>query len=150
MYCESCGKKIDESLNYCNGCGASLRSEVRSQKGLAAFLIASLTVTSISGLLILAMLMAFLIDRVSPRIEPLFVFGGVFLFVLFGIAFLIMRQVSRVISHELNIREAPKRTVEPLVQLPPRSTNQLDEFREPASVTDATTRTLENVPAREL
>lgn len=146
MYCESCGKKIDESLNYCNGCGASLRSEVRSQKGLAAFLIASLTVISISGLLILAMLIAFLIDKVTPRIEPLFVFGGVFLFVLFGIAFLIMRQVSRVISHELNIREVPKRMAEPLVQLPPRSTNQLDEFREPASVTDQTTRILDKVP----
>ena len=146
MYCESCGKKIDESLNYCNGCGASLRSEVRSQKGLAAFLIASLTVVSISGLLILAMLIAFLIDKVTPRIEPLFVFGGVFLFVLFGIAFLIMRQVSRVISHELNIREVPKRMAEPLVQLPPRSTNQLDEFREPASVTDQTTRILDKVP----
>lgn len=146
MYCESCGKKIDESLNYCNGCGASLRSEVRSQKGLAAFLIASLTVISISGLLILAMLIAFLIDKVTPRIEPLFVFGGVFLFVLFGIAFLIMRQVSRVISHELNIREVPKRMAEPLVQLPPRSTNQLDEIREPASVTDQTTRILDKVP----
>ena len=150
MYCESCGKKIDESLNYCNGCGASLRSEVRSQKSLAAFLIAGLTVITITGFLLLAMILAYMIDRVTPRIEPLFVFGGVFLFVLFGIAFLIMRQVSRIIDHELKVRDAPKRTVEPPVKLPPRSTNQLDEFREPASVTDATTRTLENVPAREL
>lgn len=149
MYCESCGKKIDESLNYCNGCGASLRSEVRSQKGLAAFLIASLTVTAITGLVVLAILVAILVDRVSPRIEPVFVFGGAYLAALFGICFLIMRQVSRVISHELNIREVPKKTIEPLVQLPPRSTNQLDEFREPASVTDATTRTLDHVPARE-
>ena len=146
MYCESCGKKIDESLNYCNGCGASLRSETRSQKGLAAFLIASLTLTSISGLVVLAILIAILVDRVSPRIEPVFIFGGVYLFILFGICFLIMRQVSRVIGHELNAKEAPKRTKEPLVQLPQRSTNQLDEFREPASVTDQTTRTLDKVP----
>ena len=146
MYCESCGKKIDESLNYCNGCGAALRTEVRSQKGLAAFLIASLTLTSISGLVVLAILIAILVDRVSPRIEPVFIFGGVYLFILFGICFLIMRQVSRVISHELNLKEVPKRTIEPLVQLPPRSTNQLDEFREPASVTDQTTRTLDKVP----
>ena len=150
MYCESCGKKIDESLNYCNGCGASLRTAVRSQKALAAFLIGGLTLTTITGLVVLAMLMAFLVERVSPRIEPLFVFGGVFLFVLFGIAFLIMRQVSRIIDHELKVREVPKRNADPLVQLPPRSTNQLDEYREPATVTDATTRTLENVPAREL
>jgi len=148
MYCETCGKKIDESLNYCNGCGASLRRESRSQKSLAAFLLAGLTLITITGLLLLAFIMAYLIDRVTPRIEPLFVFGGVFLFVLLGIAFMIMRQVSRVISHELNVREAPKRKGEPLVQLPPRSTNQLDEFREPASVTDQTTRTLHEVPAQ--
>ena len=150
MYCESCGKKIDESLNYCNGCGASLRTEVRSQKSLAAFLIAGLTITAITGFVILAVLMAFLVDRVMPRIEPLFVFGMVFLLALFGISFLIMRQVSRIIDHELKARDLPKRVAEPLVQLPTRSTNQLDEFREPATVTDATTRTLENVPAREL
>jgi len=145
MYCESCGKKIDESLNYCNGCGASLRIEVRSQKSLAAFLIAGLTVTTITGFVLLALTMAYMIDRVVPRIEPLFVFGGVFLFVLFGIAFLIMRQVSRIIDHELKARDVPKRTTQPLVQLPPRSTNQLDEFREPASVVDNTTRTLDKV-----
>jgi hypothetical protein len=145
MYCESCGKKIDESLNYCNGCGASIRTETRSQKSLAAFLIAGLTAITISGFLVLAILLAVLIDRVSPRIEPLFAFGAAFLFVLFGIAFLIMRQVSRVIDHELKVRELPKRKTEPLVQLPPKSTNPLDEFRQPASVTDHTTRTLDKV-----
>jgi hypothetical protein len=146
MYCESCGKKIDESLNYCNGCGASIRTEARSQKSLAAFLIAGLTAITISGFLLLAILLAVLVDRVTPRIEPLFAFGAVFLFVLFGIAFLIIRQVSRVIDHELKTRDIPKRKSEPMVQLPPKSTNPLDEFREPASVTDHTTRTLNEVP----
>src|SRR5436189_3602632 len=146
MYCESCGTKIDESLNYCNGCGASQRTEVRSQKSLAAFLIAGLCVTTITGFVLLALTMAYMIDRVVPRIEPLFIFGGVFLFVLLGIAFLIMRQVSRLIDHELKVREVPKRAAEPLVRLAPKSTNQLDEFREPASVIDNTTRTLDKVP----
>jgi hypothetical protein len=146
MYCESCGKKIDESLNYCNGCGASLRVEVRSVKSLAAFLIAGLTVVTITGLIVLAMMIAFLVERVAPRIEALFVFGMVFLLVLFGIDYLIMRQVSRLIDHELKVREVPKRSSEPLVHLPPRSTNQLDEYREPASVTEQTTRTLDQVP----
>jgi len=146
MYCESCGKKIDESLNYCNGCGASQRTEVRSQKSLAAFLIAGLCVTTITGFVLLALTMAYMIDRVVPRIEPLFIFGGVFLFVLLGIAFLIMRQVSRLIDHELKVREVPKRAAEALVRLAPKSTNQLDEFREPASVIDNTTRTLDKVP----
>ena len=42
---------------------------------------------------------------------------------------------------------APKR--EPLVQLPPRTTAQLEEYRQPASVTDSTTRTLDKVPVGE-
>lgn len=150
MYCEKCGKKIEGSLNYCNGCGSQLRSEPRSLKALAAFLIASLTLTAVVGLALLAMLIAILVDRVFPQIEPVFVFGGFYLLVLFGICFLLMRQIARVVDNELKLRDVPKRTVEPLVQLPARSTNQLEEFREPASVTDATTRTLEKVPAREL
>jgi hypothetical protein len=57
-----------------------------------------------------------------------------------------MRQVSRIIDHEQKARDVPKRNAEPLVQLPPKSTNQLDEFREPASVIDSTTRTLDKIP----
>jgi hypothetical protein len=115
-------------------------------KALAAFLIAGMTVLTITSLIILAMMIAFMVDRVSPRIEPLFVFGMVFLLVIFGIDYLIIRQVSRLIDHELKVHKVPKRSTEPLVQLPPKSTNPLDEFREPASVTDHTTRTLDQVP----
>ena len=146
MYCERCGKQIDDSLNYCNGCGANLRREPpRSQRPLAIFLISALSVTVIVGLIVLAGLLATLFDKVS-RTEPVFVFAGVYLLVLFGISFLILRQVSKLIDAELGTRDLPStRTSSPAVQLPPRSTNQLDEFREPASVTDHTTRTLEHV-----
>jgi len=144
MYCESCGNQIDESLNYCNSCGTQLRGETRSQKSLAFVLVGSLTVIVILGLIIVGSLLVTLLDRVS-RPEPVFVFAMVFLLVLFGVCFMIMRQVSRLIDHELKAREVPKRKGEPLVQLPPKSTAQLDEFREPASVTDHTTRTLDEV-----
>jgi len=147
MYCERCGKQIDESLNYCNSCGANLKPDPpRSQRPLAIFLISTLSVTVIIGLIVLAGLLAGLFDKVS-RAEPLFVFAGFYLLVLFGISFLIMRQVSKLIDAELGTRDLPSsRKSAPAVQLPPRSTNQLDEFREPASVTDHTTRTLEKVP----
>lgn len=145
MYCERCGNQIDDSLNYCNSCGASLRTEVRSQRSLVAFMVAALAVTTIAGLIIIGALLISLLDRVSKP-EPVFVFAAVFLLVLFGICFMIMRQVSRLIDNELKVREIPKRAAEPLVRLPPKSTNQLDEFREPASVVDNTTRTLDKVP----
>jgi len=149
MYCERCGKQTDDALNYCNSCGMQLRRETRSPRSLTAFLIASVTVTMIAGLVIIGALLISLLERVN-RPEAVFVFAMVFLLVLFGVCFMMMRQVSKLIDHDLKSRDLPSRTSIPAVQLPSRSTNQLDEFREPASVTDHTTRTLEEIPAREL
>jgi hypothetical protein len=62
---------------------------------------------------------------------------------------LIMRQVSKMLDSKLGINkfaDTPVRTSEPLVKLPPRTTAQLEEFREPASVIDSTTRTLDEIP----
>jgi len=145
MYCERCGKQIDESLNYCNACGTQLRREnPPRQKSLIAFMIAALACTTIAGLIVLAGFVITLLYRVK-NLEPVFVFAIAYLAVLFGICFMIMRQVSKLIDADLRTRELPPRSTSPLVQLPPRSTNQLDEFREPASVTEHTTRTLNEV-----
>jgi len=146
MFCAGCGSQIQTGLNYCNSCGTQLRQEPpRSQKSLAAFLIAALAVTMIVGLLVLAGLFVALLERVANP-EPVFAFGAFYLVVLLGICYLIMRQVSKVVDAELRIRDLPEqRTAPPAVQLPPRATNELDEFREPASVTDHTTRTLDGV-----
>ena len=144
MYCERCGKQIDEALNYCNSCGAQLRRENPPPKSLAGFMVASVACTAIFGLIVLAWLLVNLLERMGPKPEPLFAFAAVYLVALFGICFLIMRQVSKLIDADLRSREFPQRTSSPsAVQLPPRSTSQLEEFREPTSVTDHTTRTLE-------
>ena len=149
MYCERCGKTIDEGLNYCNNCGAQLRRESPPPK-LAGVMIASLAFITIVGLIVLAALLIGLLDRMGPKPEPLFAFAGLYLVTLFGICFMIMRQVSKLIDADLRSRVFPQRTTPtPDVQLPPRSTNQLEEFREPASVTDHTTRTLEPTQLRD-
>ena len=112
-------------------------------------MIASLACTTILGLIVLAWLLVNLLDRLQ-RPEPLFAFAALYLVTLFGICFMMMRQVSKLIDADLRAREFPQRsTPPPAVQLPPRSTNQLEEFREPASVTDHTTRTLEPTRVRE-
>jgi hypothetical protein len=147
MYCERCGNATDEALNYCNSCGAQLRHETRPPRSLTAFLIAAVSVTMIFGLFVIGALLLSLLDRVN-RPEPVFVFAMVFLIVLFGVCYMMMRQVSKLIDADLKAREFPQRTARPAVQLPPRSTNQLEEFREPASVTDHTTKTLAEVPIR--
>jgi F0F1-type ATP synthase assembly protein I len=143
MYCEHCGKRIDEVLNYCNGCGGQLKKKTREPQSLAGNMVSAMAATTIFGLIILGVLIGNLLDKVS-RTEPLFVFAMVYLIVLFGICYMVMKQVSKLIDADLKSREFPQRSSTPAVQLPPRSTNQLDEFREPASVTDHTTRTLES------
>ena len=107
-------------------------------------MIAALAFTTIAGLIILAAFVITLLDKIKNP-EPVFVFAIAYLAVLFGICFMIMRQVSKLIDADLRTRALPPRMTPPLVQLPPRSTNPLDEFREPASVTDHTTRTLNEV-----
>jgi hypothetical protein len=149
MYCERCGKQIEEALNFCNGCGAQIKRNGETEhKSVLNTLIVALIVVVTSGLGVLAGLLAILLDRL-PFAEPILIFAGVYLFVLFGICFLIMRQVSKMIDAKLGINkfaEPAGRSTEPLIKLPPRTTAQLEEFREPASVIDNTTRTLDEVP----
>ena len=149
MYCERCGKKIDDALNLCNACGAQLKKEKSEQQSVLNMLITALIVVCTAGLGVLVGLMAILLDK-FPNPEPAFVFALFYLATVFGIAFMITRQISKVIDAKLkgNDISAPQRTIreEPLVQLPPKTTNQLEDFREPASVIENTTRTLEEVP----
>ena len=145
MYCEQCGKRIEEALNYCNSCGTQLRKkETLGSRSLAGGMVSAMAATTIFGLIILAVLIGNLYDRVG-RIEPLVAFAVFYQLLLFGICYMIMKQVSKLVDAELRSRDYPQRASAPPVQLPPRSTNQVDEFREPASVTDHTTRTLDEV-----
>lgn len=150
MYCERCGKQLDEALNFCNGCGAQLKkSGEAEQKSVLNTLITALIVVVTAGIGVLAGLLAILLDRV-PNVEPVIIFAIFYLAALVGISSMIMRQISKLIDARLagrNVYETVDRTSsQPFVQLPPKTTAQLDHHREPASVTDSTTRTLDEVP----
>lgn len=152
MYCERCGKSIDEELNFCKSCGAQLKKNGAAEsKSLLNLLITALIVITTAGIGVLAGFLAILLDKI-PRIEPVLIFAMFYLATLFGICFMIMRQVSKLIDAKLSGRYVE--TVnppphQPLVQLPPKTTAQLEHHREPASVVDSTTRTLDKVPAGE-
>lgn len=148
MYCERCGKHIDDALNFCNACGAQIKKESGDQKSVLNTLITALIVIATAGIGVLAGLLAILLDRV-PRPEPVIAFAAFYLATLFGICFMIMRQVSKLIDAKLSGKNIDPITVQPLVQLPPRTTAQLEEFRQPASVVENTTRTLDKVPVGE-
>lgn len=151
MYCENCGKHIDDSLNFCKSCGAQIKKQKDESKSILNSLISALIAVAVVGLGILVALTAVFLDR-SPNVEPVFIFAVIYLGVLFGICFMITRQISKVIDRKLNIESKPSRSTfntreeEPMVQLPPSITNPLEEFRQPHSVTDSTTRTLDKVP----
>jgi len=148
MYCERCGKQLDEALNFCNGCGAQLRNAGETgQKSVLHTLVVALVVVVTGGIGVLVGLIAILLDRV-PNFEPVMAFSIFYLATLFGICFLIMRQVSKLIDAKIagkNIYDPAPATKQPLVQLPPKTTAQLEAQREPASVVDVTTRTLDEI-----
>ena len=147
MYCERCGKQIDDTLNFCNSCGAQLKKDDESGKSIISSLTNALISVVVVGLGVLVGLVAILLDKVE-KVDAIFTFAVVYLLIIFAISFLIMRQISRLINADLESKKIQLEARQ-TVQLPPRSTNQLEEFREPASVTDHTTRTLKNIPFRE-
>jgi len=151
MYCERCGKQLDEALNFCNGCGAQLRNAGESgQKSVLHTLVVALIVVATGGIGMLAVMLPILLDRV-PRIEPVIAFAIFYMALLFGVCYMIMRPIMKLVDAKIagkNIYDPAPATKQPLVQLPPKTTAQLEEQREPASVVDATTRTLEEIPLR--
>ncbi|MGD9562017.1 MAG: zinc ribbon domain-containing protein [Pyrinomonadaceae bacterium] len=157
MFCPNCGKNVSAKLKYCSGCGERLSKAAEIDKdGLPGKMLDNILTTLflvvMFGLGILVGLVAVLL---SNNVEPKFVvFVAVaYLAAVFGICYTLLSQVPKLIDAKLKANDEYSRHVpvrnEEFVQLPPRSTNQLDEFREPASVTDGTTRTLDKIPVRE-
>ena len=146
MFCERCGKQIDDSLNFCNGCGAQIKREKDPSKNVLSTLTSALISVAVVGLGVLVALVAILLDKVE-RFEPVFAFAIVYLAILFAICFMIMRQISKVIDSKIIPSETNGVAI-PAVQLPPKSTAQLEDYREPASVIENTTRTLDKVPVK--
>ena len=152
MYCERCGKQLDDALNFCNGCGAQLRKggDDAGQKSVLNTMITGLIVVASVGLGMLAVILPIMLSRV-PRTEPVVAFAIFYLAALVAICWMMMKQISKLIDAKVagkNVFEAvnPSALSQPLVQLPAKTTAQLEEQRQPPSVVDVTTRTLEEVP----
>ena len=107
-------------------------------------LIISLVVVSLAGLgSVIGLIAMLLYNGVKDELIALLVVS--YLFTLFGIAFMIARQLSKVISSQINKAESSAQVFQP-AQLPAPNTAQLEEPRQqPLSVTDNTTRTFDEV-----
>lgn len=149
MFCPNCGKKVNAKLKYCNGCGERLsKADEIDKEGepgkMLDNILTTLFLVVMFGLGILVGLIAVLLgNNVEPRFVVVIALG--YLAAVFGICYTLLSQVPKLIDAKLKSRLEPNEYTEPR-QLEPLTTAQLEEYREPASVTERTTRTLDHVP----
>ena len=144
MYCSSCGNEITKGLNYCNSCGARI-ADLAKDKSSSMFENASTAIgfIGLGGLIGFIFLVRILIEnRVEAPVMVIILLA--FLATIFGICFLLIKQLSGKSNETTpNVEfqhETPK-------YVKPATTNQLEEAsQQPASVVENTTRTLDKVP----
>ena len=149
MFCSTCGNSIAGHLNYCNNCGARTEKTVRSADnssptGWVAFSGALLAIFGlIAGVSILRILLNSRLDQTSIVIILVTYFVAVFLMFT---AYIVNMSGNGIMKSrrrpELNSSEQPY--VSP-ASFRPVTTAQLESAAEPGSVTEHTTRTLDEV-----
>ncbi len=145
MYCAGCGTEIQSGLNYCSRCGRRVAEEVSFGKQIWTNPLAIVGQTA--GIGFLAYIFILLVLTKSGATPNLFVPITFFYFAaLFGICFLIL-QHGRSVSDSAKTAAPPHDDTNAPAYLRPATTAQLEEAREfdIGSVTDATTRTLDEV-----
>jgi uncharacterized membrane protein (DUF485 family) len=152
MFCPNCGQAVNKKLKYCNSCGERLSKAGEIDKdGMPGKMLDNILTTVflvvMFGLGILVGLVAVLL---GSNVEPKFVvfITIAYLAAVFGICYTLLTQVPKLIDARLKSDVAERETdFQP--QLQPLTTAQLEEYREPAhSVTDHTTRTLDEAPLK--
>jgi len=105
-------------------------------------LLTALCFVALGGLGILVGLVSVLLGK-SVDFQLVVVIAVIYLIALFGICYMLLSQVPKLINAKLNEKSERGETIQP-AQLYARNTAQLAKPREPArSVTENTTRTLE-------
>ena len=149
MYCSTCGKSIQENLNYCNNCGARneknaliVRNSSSRILGIAA---AFIGVAGLAGFVrILEILLKSSLD--TAAIIVILIAYLIAVFLMFAVL------IGHVWKHSGDIRiKSKERADEHIAPNAFRGVNtaQLHEPHDfPASVTEHTTRTLDNVPLK--
>jgi uncharacterized paraquat-inducible protein A len=152
MYCPSCGNELTAELVYCNRCGANLRplsnpSETSGKMvGLTWAIATAITLVSLGGF---GLIFALAITLINKGVN---LSGGgitlivVFLLVILAIAWLLTRQLSRVLDLSELMGGAPSARKAQPAALTDKPIPQISSPREPVdSVTDHTTRMFEPV-----
>lgn len=151
MYCQNCGNKINKNLNYCNSCGVKLvKAEEPENQTIANSLSVALGYIGFIGFFTFAGLIAIMLGKdIEPQVVVMIAIA--YLAALFGVCALILKQISNQTAIQKN-RDQPQRQAHETSELEmPKSALQIEEARQPfvSSVTDHTTRTLEEISLKE-
>lgn len=147
MFCPTCGNQVQSDLNYCNRCGAKVAGPAPGvEKTVAENLSSAVGYVGGFGLIAFIFVVYLLVRSGADRtiLIPISVF---YLGALFGICWLILKQVSELTGRSYGKTSPPAvhETSEP-AYLKPVTTAQLGESTfEPLGVTEHTTRTLDEV-----
>ena len=146
MFCSTCGKQVNENLNFCNNCGA--RIDVKNEEHQErSYGLNAATVTGIMGMFGLFGFVFLAIKLLEKNLDPSFVFAllALFMAAVFGICFLLFRQTS---NQPFKSRKKEKTDEETAPKnLSAATPPQLaPSYQTPiSSVTENTTRTLDEV-----
>ena len=136
-------------LNYCKNCGSKLvkNKESEESKSMLDNVLTTLFWVVMFGLGILVGLVAVLLGN-GVHHETVTIIAVCYLVAVFGICFMLLSQVPKLINAKLKPqRETPENYQPP--QLAAKQTAQLEEHREPVkSVIENTTRTLDKVEVK--
>ena len=152
MFCPNCGKTVNQKLKYCNGCGERLSkaSEIDKEGTPGKMLDNILTTLFLVVMFGLGILVGLVAVLLGSNVEPkLVVFISIaYLAAVFGICYTLLTQVPKLIDARLKTNEFAEESRH-ASRLMPLTTAQLEEHREPVmSVTDHTTKTLDQVPLK--
>lgn len=149
MHCSRCGNAITDDLNFCSKCGErvnknELAESSKKQSEMLDNLAIALICVGGGGMLFLVGLVAVLLDKTIPT-QLMVLIIAMYIAAWLVICLKLLGQISKLVDANLAERKAGLAEPSAANFLPPRSTAQLDEYREPASVTEPTTRTLDEV-----
>lgn len=149
MYCPSCGLELTTELSYCNRCGANLRTSAQAGvpaarlTGAAWAISTAVALITLGGFAMVFGLVMALITRGIRLNEGGMVLIFFTLFTILAIAWMLIKQLSRVLDIPQLAGAATPPTAQKLGHQP---TPQIAAPPEPvSSVTDHTTRTFEPV-----
>jgi hypothetical protein len=148
MYCSHCGSSMPESLNYCKNCGARNERNAPVAGGSSARPMAF--VAMMIGVIGLFGFYGILRELLRSPLDPMVV---VILMIVYSVALLAMFAIPISVwrrSEEARTKGTGGREpYHPTASFRAVNTAQLEEPREmPASVTEHTTRTLDQVPLK--